>query len=193
MNCSATVAKFIAEAVNRSDILKDYPEIGTASFPSCTAPAAAWPRKARAGMLLQRTQWGYATHPNLGGALMVGLGCEAFQIDRMKHEYDLVEGEAFSDHDHPGHRRHTENDCRRRRAHQGDAAGRWKAKAQTRNCVRPPRSCWRCNAAAPTAIPASPPIRRSAPRSISLVSFGGTTGVILARNARGNLRRRSIC
>mgnify|MGYP003343883401 CR=1 FL=1 len=31
-----------------------------------------------------RFAWGYATHPNLGGALMVGLGCEVFQIDRMK-------------------------------------------------------------------------------------------------------------
>src|SRR4029079_9368462 len=32
-------------------------------------------------------------HANLGGALMVGLGCEVFQIDRMKEEYGLVEGE----------------------------------------------------------------------------------------------------
>src|SRR6185437_3172609 len=45
--------------------------------------------------VLQRTQWGYATHPNLGGTLMVGLGCEVFQIDRMKDEYGLVEGEHF--------------------------------------------------------------------------------------------------
>ncbi len=45
--------------------------------------------------VLRRTQWGYATHPNLGGALMVGLGCEVFQIDRMKEEYGLVEGEHF--------------------------------------------------------------------------------------------------
>jgi altronate hydrolase len=45
--------------------------------------------------VLQRTQWGYATHPNLGAALMVGLGCEVFQIDRMKDEYGLVEGDHF--------------------------------------------------------------------------------------------------
>ena len=45
--------------------------------------------------LLRRTQWGYATHPNLGGALMVGLGCEVFQIDRLKDEYGLVEGDHF--------------------------------------------------------------------------------------------------
>src|SRR6185436_7654442 len=45
--------------------------------------------------VLRRTQWGYATHANLGGALMVGLGCEVFQIDRMKEEYGLVEGDHF--------------------------------------------------------------------------------------------------
>ena len=45
--------------------------------------------------LLRRTQWGYATHPNLGAALMVGLGCEVFQIDRMKDEYGMVEGDHF--------------------------------------------------------------------------------------------------
>jgi altronate hydrolase len=37
--------------------------------------------------VLRRTQWGYATHPNLGAALMVGLGCETFQIDRMKDSW----------------------------------------------------------------------------------------------------------
>ena len=45
--------------------------------------------------MLQRTQWGYAAHPNLGAALMVGLGCETFQIGRMKQEYGLVEGDHF--------------------------------------------------------------------------------------------------
>ena len=45
--------------------------------------------------MLRRTLWGYATHPNLGGVLMVGLGCEVFQIDRMKDEYGLVEGDHF--------------------------------------------------------------------------------------------------
>jgi arabinonate dehydratase len=45
--------------------------------------------------VLQRTQMGYATHPNLGAALMVGLGCETFQIERLKNEYGLVEGDHF--------------------------------------------------------------------------------------------------
>ncbi len=94
VNCSASVAKFIAEAVNRSDILKDYPEIdGIVPFVHGTGCGMA--SKGEGWDVLRRTQWGYATHPNLGGALMVGLGCEVFQIDRMKDEYDLVEGEHF--------------------------------------------------------------------------------------------------
>jgi altronate hydrolase len=94
VNCSASVAKFIAEEVNRSGILDGYPEIdGAVAFvhgSGCgmAAYGEGWD-------LLRRTQWGYATHPNLGAALMVGLGCEVFQIDRMKDEYGMVEGDHF--------------------------------------------------------------------------------------------------
>ncbi len=94
VNCSATVAKFIAEAVNRSDILKDYPGIdGVAPFVHGTGCGMA--AYGEGWDLFRRVQWGYATHPNLGGVLMVGLGCEVFQIDRMKDEYGLVEGDHF--------------------------------------------------------------------------------------------------
>ena len=44
---------------------------------------------------LKRTQWGYAGNPNMGGVIMVGLGCEVFQIGRMKEEYGIVENELF--------------------------------------------------------------------------------------------------
>jgi altronate hydrolase len=94
VNCSASVAKFIAEAVNRSGLLDDYPDVdGAVPFVHGTGCGMAAYGEGYA--VLRRTQWGYATHPNLGGALMVGLGCEVFQIDRMKEEYDLVEGDYF--------------------------------------------------------------------------------------------------
>jgi altronate hydrolase len=94
VNCSATVAKFIAEAVNRSDILDDYPQVdGVVPFVHGTGCGMA--AYGEGFDVLRRTQWGYATHPNLGAALMVGLGCEVFQIDRMKDEYGLVEGDHF--------------------------------------------------------------------------------------------------
>ena len=94
VNCSASVAKFIAEEFNRSGMLESYPGIdGAVAFvhgSGCgmAAYGEGWD-------LLRRTQWGYATHPNLGAALMVGLGCEVFQIDRMKDEYGMVEGDHF--------------------------------------------------------------------------------------------------
>jgi altronate hydrolase len=94
VNCSASVAGFIAEAVTRSGALGDYPQIdGVVAFVHGTGCGMA---AAGEGFdVLRRTQWGYATHPNLGAALMVGLGCEVFQIDRMKEEYGLVEGDHF--------------------------------------------------------------------------------------------------
>ena len=94
VNCSATVAKLIADAVNRSGILADYPQIdGVVSFVHGTGCGMA--AKGEGWDVLKRTQWGYATHPNLGATLMVGLGCEVFQIDRMKEDYGLVEGDHF--------------------------------------------------------------------------------------------------
>ncbi|MEI9806282.1 MAG: UxaA family hydrolase [Pseudolabrys sp.] len=89
VNCSASVAKFIAEEINRSGLLDDYPGIdGAVAFVHGSGCGMA--AYGEGWELLRRTQWGYATHPNLGAALMVGLGCEGcevFQIDRMKDEY----------------------------------------------------------------------------------------------------------
>jgi altronate hydrolase len=94
VNCSASVAKFIADVFNRSDILADYPEIDGV-VPFVHGSGCGMAAYGEGWDLLRRTQWGYATHPNLGGALMVGLGCEVFQIDRMKDEYGMVEGDHF--------------------------------------------------------------------------------------------------
>ena len=47
-----------------------------------------------------RTEWGYAANPNVGATLMIGLGCEVFQISRMKDEFGVVEGDGGSDLNH---------------------------------------------------------------------------------------------
>lgn len=94
VNCSATVAKIIADQVNRSDMLDDYPEID-GIVPFVHGSGCGMAAYGEGFDILRRVQWGYATHPNLGAALMVGLGCEVFQIDRMKDEYGLVEGDHF--------------------------------------------------------------------------------------------------
>jgi altronate hydrolase len=45
--------------------------------------------------LLQRTLWGYARNPNVGGVLMAGLGCEMMQIDWLIEAYGLTPGPFF--------------------------------------------------------------------------------------------------
>ncbi len=45
--------------------------------------------------ILKKTTWGYATNPNMGGVIMVGLGCEGFQIPRLKEAYGVTENETF--------------------------------------------------------------------------------------------------
>ncbi|MCD7107737.1 altronate dehydratase family protein [Rhizobium sp. DKSPLA3] len=94
VNCSATVAGFIAEAVERSGILNDYPDVdGVIPFTHGTGCGMA--SKGEGYDILARTQWGYATHPNLAAVVLVGLGCEVFQIPRLKQQYGIVEGDHF--------------------------------------------------------------------------------------------------
>ena len=45
--------------------------------------------------VLKRTQWGYAANPNLGAVLLIGLGCEVFQIGRMTSLYGIEESDPF--------------------------------------------------------------------------------------------------
>lgn len=94
VNCSATVAKFMAEAINRSGVLDDYPEIDGV-IPFVHGTGCAMDLTGEGYQIFRRTQWGYTSNPNLGAALLVGLGCEAFQIDRMKEAYNLKETDTF--------------------------------------------------------------------------------------------------
>jgi altronate hydrolase len=94
VNCSATTARLIAREVERSSVLADYPNVdGVIALVHGTGCGMA--AKGEGFETLMRTEWGYAANPNVGATLMVGLGCEVFQIGRMKEEYGLVEGEAF--------------------------------------------------------------------------------------------------
>jgi altronate hydrolase len=94
VNCSATVAGFIAEEINRSGILKQYKNIdGVVALRQDNGCVIDF--RGAIFDILKRTSWGYATNPNMGGILMVGLGCEGFQIPRFKEAYGIVEGNTF--------------------------------------------------------------------------------------------------
>jgi altronate hydrolase len=94
VNCSASVARFMAQAVERAGLLADYPNVdGVIALVHGTGCGIA--AKGEGFEALKRTQWGYASNPNIAGVLLVGLGCEVFQISRMKREFDIVEGDSF--------------------------------------------------------------------------------------------------
>lgn len=94
VNCSASAARFIASEVNNSGVLQDYPNIdGVISLVHGTG--CGIDVKGSAYDVLKRTQWGFATNPNVGGVLMVGLGCEAFQIPRWMKTYNIEESTLF--------------------------------------------------------------------------------------------------
>ena len=94
VNCSATVARFIAEAVNSSGILKDYPTIDGV-IPLVHSTGCGIDSDGETFEVLKRTTWGYACNPNMAGVLVVGLGCEGFQIARMKQAYGIEESATF--------------------------------------------------------------------------------------------------
>ncbi|MDP8995622.1 MAG: altronate dehydratase family protein [Pseudomonadota bacterium] len=78
VNCSTTVCRSIAEAANRL-ILPDFP--GVDGFVPIVHGQGCGMSSSGEGMrVLHRTLAGYARHPNFGGVLMVGLGCEVNQL-----------------------------------------------------------------------------------------------------------------
>lgn len=94
VNCSATVIRRAAEEINGSGILQDYPNVdGVVAFAHGTG--CAMNTEGPGFMNLQRVLWGHATHPNVGAAIFVGLGCEVMQIARMKQVFDEAGSDRF--------------------------------------------------------------------------------------------------
>jgi altronate hydrolase len=94
VNCSATVARLIAREIEKSDILADYPNVDGV-IPLVHGTGCGMATKGEGYDILKRAQWGYAANPNMAGVLMVGLGCEAFQIAAWKSAYSIAESELF--------------------------------------------------------------------------------------------------
>jgi altronate hydrolase len=92
VNCSATVARMIAR--HFEDRLDDYPNVDG---------VVALTHKSGCGMasdgeaidLLRRTMAGYARHANFHSAIMVGLGCEANQVNDLMSAHKLKRADRF--------------------------------------------------------------------------------------------------
>jgi altronate hydrolase len=79
VNCSATVCKRIARQVSESGELDDLP--GVDGVIALTHSTGCGMQPDGDGMaVLRRTLAGYLDHPNVGGVLVLGLGCEDNQV-----------------------------------------------------------------------------------------------------------------
>jgi altronate hydrolase len=96
VNCSATVAGYIADAFRGRPFANDGP---LADYPNVDG-VVALTHKTGCGMagdgegmdVLRRTLGGYARHPNFAAVVMVGLGCEANQIAHVAQTQGLQLG-----------------------------------------------------------------------------------------------------
>jgi altronate hydrolase len=90
VNCSATVIKKVAEWFT-TERLKDYPNVdGVVAFAQTSGCGMSSP--SYHFDVLRRTIAGYVRHPNLAGALIVGLGCERNQVSDLVESQGLKQG-----------------------------------------------------------------------------------------------------
>jgi altronate hydrolase len=93
VNCSATVARNIARHFDERE-LEAFPNIdGVVALTHTTGCGMA--SSGDGYDALQRTLWGHAANPNIGGVLMVGLGCETAHLDLLLEAYGLKNGPFF--------------------------------------------------------------------------------------------------
>jgi altronate hydrolase len=97
VNCSATVARAIADHFSRQinpDALADFPNVdGVVALTHGTG--CGMDTEGLGMQVLARTLAGYATHANFYGVIVVGLGCEANQINDWLARSSLREGDTL--------------------------------------------------------------------------------------------------
>jgi len=97
VNCSATAARAIADHFSRQSnpaALADFPMVdGVVALTHGTG--CGMDTEGMGMQILERTLAGYATHANFWGVLVVGLGCEANQINAWLAHSSLREGDTL--------------------------------------------------------------------------------------------------
>lgn len=96
VNCSASVSRYIADAFRGEELRRNFPNVdGVIAFTHKTGCAMD---PGEPTQLLQRVLAGIARHPNIGGYLLIGLGCEVNQVSALIANEGLEAG-------HPGNAR----------------------------------------------------------------------------------------
>lgn len=88
VNCSASTVRAIADHF-RGEALHDFPEVDGV-IPLIHKSGCGQHLGGEDYKQLQRTLAGFANHPNVGGCLLVGLGCEVNQPDALVQNTGLV-------------------------------------------------------------------------------------------------------
>ena len=92
VNCSATVSKAVAQHFAAPGIMDRFPGVdGVIALTH--GGGCAFNTKTEGYDYLARTISGYATHPNVGGVLLIGLGCETNQIPLLLEKEGLAESD----------------------------------------------------------------------------------------------------
>lgn len=87
VNCSATVAKYVAERFKGPDFQRDYPNVdGVIAF---THKSGCALEPGEPHRVLQRVLAGIARHPNIAGYVLIGLGCEVAQVHLLVEQFGL--------------------------------------------------------------------------------------------------------
>ncbi len=94
VNCSASVSRYVARHFNR-DALRDYPHvdgvIAITHHSGCGMPFGG-----PAHEMLDRVLGGIMSHPNVGGCLLIGLGCEQATSEHLFESLRVAPIEGFS-------------------------------------------------------------------------------------------------
>ncbi|QMU57421.1 MAG: altronate dehydratase [Boseongicola sp.] len=82
VNCSGSVARFIAEAAEKSGLLDEFPNVDGV-VPIVHGTGCGMSLRHEGFATLFRTLSGYVQHPNFAGVLLIGLGCEVMQLSEL--------------------------------------------------------------------------------------------------------------
>lgn len=88
VNCSASVCRYVARHFDES-VLAAFPNVdGVVAFSHHGGCAVEFDSLSH--RMLNRVLAGIARHPNIGGVVMIGLGCEQVTLDHLVEEHQLL-------------------------------------------------------------------------------------------------------
>ena len=94
VNCSGSVAKFVAEEAEKSGLLRRYKNVDGV-VPIVHGSGCGMANSGEGYDLLFRTLSGYARNPNFAAILLIGLGCEVMEINDLVGKSRLKSKETF--------------------------------------------------------------------------------------------------